>query len=477
MHRHQALEKLSAKGMPLELHDILVYGKPRRAFKNAPQSLRALFQENRSDATFVVVGKERYTFNQTWHEACAIGHGLVKEYEIMSGDRVGICMRNFPEWIVAFQAITSIGAIAVAMNSLWQADELKYGLDDSGCKLLICDQERIDLLSSYILPCEILVVRSDVHSEYHQWQDLRLRYINHSTYLEMPDAKIQRIDDAIILYTSGSTGRPKGVISSHLAIVSALLSWEIALQIWQLIREKRLPKSTSQPASLLAVPLFHATGCHAIFLAAFRSQTQLVLTRKWDPLEAAKLINNECISTFIAPAAMTEDLIYHAKISGNKLSSLLSVGGGGAARAPEQVKNIDATFARALPNTGWGMTETNSIGTAIAGENYLEKPGSSGLTAAVLDKRIANEQGRTLKPRTRGEVQVRGTSMFRCYWNKPKATADAYIDDWFRTGDIGYLDDDGYLFVVDRLKDMVIRGGENIGCGEVEAAILTSCSS
>ena len=220
-----------------------------------------------------------------------------------------------------------------------------------------------------------------------------------------------------------------------------------------------------------------ATGCHAIFLAAFRSQTKLVLTRKWDPLEAAKLINNECISTFIAPAAMTEDLIYHAKISGNKLSSLLSVGGGGAARAPEQVKNIDATFARALPNTGWGMTETNSIGTAIAGENYLEKPGSSGLTAAVLDKRIANEQGRTLKPRTRGEVQVRGTSMFRCYWNKPKATADAYIDDWFRTGDIGYLDDDGYLLVVDRLKDMVIRGGENIGCGEVEAAILTSCSS
>jgi long-chain acyl-CoA synthetase len=169
---------------------------------------------------------------------------------------------------------------------------------------------------------------------------------------------------------------------------------------------------------------------------------------------------------------MTADLVYRAQQGGHDLSSLAMVGGGGAARSPEQVRGIDAVFDNAMPNTGWGMTETNAIGTTIAGENYLERPGSSGQPAAVLDIRIADEEGNILAPGERGEVQIRGASMFRGYWNNPDATANSHIDGWFKTGDVGYLDEEDYLFIVDRIKDMVIRGGENIGCGEVEAALL-----
>jgi len=468
MDRQQALEILTAPSMPLEMTDIEVYGKIRRAYKNAPQSLRELFTLNLSNETFLVLDKERYSFNEAWYIASAIGNGLVSEYGIKKGDRVAICMRNFPEWIIAFQAITSIGAIAVAMNSLWQAEELIYGINDSGCKLLIADQERVNLLSKIQIPCDLLLVRGDVGDTHSRWEDMR----QNNDGSQMPEITIDAIDDVIILYTSGSTGRPKGVVSSNLAVASALLSWELSLQIWMMVRDTPLEPPKHQSAGLLAVPLFHATGSHAVFLSAFRSQTKLVLTRKWDPAEAAELIEKEQISSFIAPPAMTSDLVYHAKQGGYDLSSLMLVGGGGAARAPEQVKNIDATFGNALPNTGWGMTETNAIGTAIAGELYLERPNSSGLPAAVLDIRIADEDGNELSANQRGEVQVRGTSMFRGYWNKPQATAESYVDDWFQTGDVGYLDNEGYLFIVDRIKDMVIRGGENIGCGEIEAALL-----
>ena len=468
MDRQQALDILSAPGMPLEMTSVEVYGETRRAYKNAPPSLRELFTQNLSDETFLVFEEERYSFNDTWQLASAIGNGLVKEYGIEKGDRVAICMRNFPEWIIAFQAITSVGAIAVAMNSLWQAEELIYGINDSGSKLLVADQERVNLLNKTQMPCDVLVVRGDPEDTHARWEDLRERHGG----IEMPDAIIKAIDDVIILYTSGSTGRSKGVVSSNLAVVSALLSWEISLQVWMMVRETPLDPPKQQPSGLLAVPLFHVSGSHAVFLMAFRAQNKLVLTRKWDPVEAARPIAQEQISSFISPSAMTSDLIYHAKQGGHDLSSLISVGGGGAARAPEQVKSIDSIFDNALPNTGWGMTETNAIGTAIAGELYLERPNSSGLPAAVLDIKIADEDGNELSAGQRGEVQIRGTSMFRGYWNNPQATAESHMDDWFLTGDVGYLDNEGYLFIVDRIKDMVIRGGENIGCGEIEAALL-----
>lgn len=470
MNRQQVLAAITAPGQPLEMVEMDVYGSSCRGYKNAPASLRDLFEQNLTDETFIVFDQERYTFRDIWAHSSAIGQGLVSDYGIQKGDCVAICMRNFPEWIMAFQAITSIGAIAVGMNSLWQAEEIDYGLQDSGCKLLIADQERIDLVvkAEIQLSCETLLVRGDQTTDLPRWEDLQEKFAGNL----MPTAEIAPIDDAIIFFTSGSTGRPKGVVSSNLAIMSALLSWEVAITGWILLRGEAPAPPEHQPAGLLAVPLFHVTGCHAIFLMAFRNQTKLVLMRKWNPQLAAQLVEQEKISSFTAPPAMTADLIYSAQQGGHDLSSLVMVGGGGAARSPEQVRGIDAVFENAMPNTGWGMTETNAIGTAIAGGNYLERPGSSGQPAAVLDIRIVDEEDNERPKGERGEVQIRGTSMFRGYWNNPEATANSLVDGWFKTGDIGYMDEEDYLFIVDRIKDMVIRGGENIGCGEVEAALL-----
>jgi len=470
MNRQQVLAAITAPGQPLEMVEMDVYGSSCRGYKNAPASLRDLFEQNLTNETFIVFDQERYTFRDIWAHSSAIGQGLVSDYGIQKGDCVAICMRNFPEWIMAFQAITSIGAIAVGMNSLWQAEEIDYGLQDSGCKLLIADQERIDLVvkAEIQLSCETLLVRGDQTTDLPRWEDLQEKFAGNL----MPTAEIAPIDDAIIFFTSGSTGRPKGVVSSNLAIMSALLSWEVAITGWILLRGEAPAPPEHQPAGLLAVPLFHVTGCHAIFLMAFRNQTKLVLMRKWNPQLAAQLVEQEKISSFTAPPAMTADLIYSAQQGGHDLSSLVMVGGGGAARSPEQVRGIDAVFENAMPNTGWGMTETNAIGTAIAGGNYLERPGSSGQPAAVLDIRIVDEEDNERPKGERGEVQIRGTSMFRGYWNNPEATANSLVDGWFKTGDIGYMDEEDYLFIVDRIKDMVIRGGENIGCGEVEAALL-----
>jgi len=470
MNRQEALATLTAPGQPLEIVQANVYGNSCRIYKNAPSSLRELFEQTLTDETFIVFEGQRYSFKETWAMSSAIGKGLVCDYGVKKGDRVAICMRNFPEWIIAFQAITSIGAIAVAMNSLWQAEEIDYGLQNSGCKLLIADQERFDLIvkAGIRLSCNSLLVRGDQHRDLPRWENLLEKFLGHS----MPPATIAATDDVIIMYTSGSTGHPKGVVSSHLAIMSALLTWELAITSWLLMLDEIPPPSEHQPAGLLAVPLFHVTGCHAMFLMAFRSQTKLVLMRKWDPQQAAQLIEKEKISSFTAPSAMTADLVHRAQQGGHDLSSLKMVGGGGAARSPEQVRGIDAVFDNAMPNTGWGMTETNAIGTTIAGPNYLERPGSSGQPAAILDIRIADEEGNIMAAGERGEVQIRGASMFRGYWDNPEATASSHIDGWFKTGDVGYLDEEDYLYIVDRIKDMVIRGGENIGCGEVEAALL-----
>jgi long-chain acyl-CoA synthetase len=470
MNRQQVLDLLTAPGEPLEIVETNIYGNPCRTYKHAPPSLRDLYQQTLTDETFLVFGDERYSFNQTWAKSSAIGQGLVTDYDIQKGDRVAICMRNFPEWVIAFQAITSVGAIAVAMNSLWQAEEIDYGLQDSGCKLLIADQERIDLIAQagVNLSCASLLARGNPNNGVTRWETMLEKFAGSA----MPAAAISPVDDAIILYTSGSTGRPKGVVSSHLAIVSALLSFELAIMSFFLMRGEMPEPPAQQPAGLLAVPLFHVTGCHVMLLMAFRSQTKLVLMRKWEPQLAAELIAREKVSSFTAPSAMTADLIHCAQQGGHDLSSLAMVGGGGAARSAEQVRGIDAVFENAMPNTGWGMTETNAIGTTIGGELYLQRPGSSGQPAAVLDIRIANEQGQAVASGEHGEVQIRGASMFRGYWNNPEATAHSHIDGWFKTGDLGYMDEEDYLFIVDRIKDMVIRGGENIGCGEVEAALL-----
>ena len=288
----------------------------------------------------------------------------------------------------------------------------------------------------------------------------------------MPRLDVHPNDDATIFYTSGSTGHPKGVVSCHRNIITALMSWELDARAAARMQGLELGQPDEQPATLLAVPLFHVTGSHAVYLSSYRAQRRIVSMYRWDVELAAELIERERISSVVAPPAMTGDLVEAAARTTRALSSLATVGGGGAPRAPAQVRNIERAFAKAMPNTGWGMTETNAIGAGIGGQDYLDHPESSGRCSAVLDLRIVDDAGKELPRGQRGELQVRGTSVVRGYWNRPDADAETFADEWLRTGDVAYLDDEEFLYIVDRIKDLVIRGGENIGCGAVEAALL-----
>jgi len=484
MTRAEALSQLTAGGETYELVERELFDQPIRSFVNAPENLGQLFASARSSATFLVYENERLTFEETWQRASALASALRDDYGLVHGDRVAISMRNYPEWVIAFMASTSIGCVAVAMNSLWQPDEMAYGLTDSGSRVLIADEERLQRFAQYeteqgiTLDVILLGVRVQTGQSPAVPAALAERVVSFDEVLanagpcDMPAVAVRPEDDATILYTSGSTGHPKGVVSCHLNILSALMSWELDLQSMLKCNGVTAPELPYQNATLLAVPLFHATGSHAVFLASFRAQRKMVCMYKWDPAAAAALIEAEQISSFIAPAAMTGDLVSQAKRQGLRLQTLTSVGGGGAPRAPNQVKSIERTFAQALPSTGWGMTETNAIGTGIGGKDYLERPNSSGRASAVVDLKVIDESGRALPAFERGELLIRGASVIRRYWNRPDANADTFVDGWLRTGDVAYLDDAGFLFIVDRIKDLVIRGGENIGCGEVEAALL-----
>ncbi|TDJ24796.1 MAG: fatty acid--CoA ligase [Gammaproteobacteria bacterium] len=473
MNREQALAALTAPGEAYELEEIELYGRPCRAFRNAPGTLRDLYHDNRSDLPFIVYQDERLSFEDVWQQACRIGHLLIDDYGIEKGDRVAISMRNYPEWIMAFSAVTSIGGVAVAMNAMWQPDEMAYGLQDSGAKVLFADQERLDRFAACPEPrpeLSVLAVRArQPLAEGVRDLDEALEGI---AATDMPAVDVRPEDDATIIYTSGSTGHPKGAVSCHRNLITALLSWELDARAAALLQGIEFPVPEQQPVALLAVPLFHATGSHAVYLASYRAQRRIVSMYRWDVAKAAELVARERVSSFVAPAAMTGDLVEYARGSNCDLSSLATVGGGGAPRAPEQVRGIDRTFSNAIPNTGWGMTETNAIGTGIGGQDYLDRPESSGRCSAVLDLRVVDDSGKELPQGERGELQIRGTSVIRGYWNRPDANAEVFVDGWLRTGDVAYLDAEGYLFIVDRIKDLVIRGGENIGCGAVEAALL-----
>lgn len=471
MNRIEALAQLTGEGLPYELVETLALGRQVRAFRNAPMNLRALFEQGRSELPFIVYEDERLSFEEAWGRSQRLAAAMVADYGVAKGDRVAISMRNYPEWILAFMAATSIGAIAVAMNALWQPHEMEYGLKDSGAKLLLADQERLDRLAACEAAPEGLSVIAVRATQTLAPGVRSFDEVMAGAPEAPPEREVGPDDDAIMLYTSGSTGHPKGAVSTHRNIMSALLSWELDAQAGMLAGFAPVVGGP-QPAALLSIPLFHVSGLHVSLLQSFRAQRRLVCMYKWDPETAVEIIEREKITGFNGPPAVTGDLVEIARRQGRDLSSLIAVGGGGASRAPEQVRAIDKAFPNAAPNTGWGMTETNAIGTSIAGADYLAHPASSGRVSGVLDIRIVDEAGVEQPAMARGELQIRGASIMRGYWNRPDANAETFVDGWMRTGDVAYVDEDGFVYIVDRIKDLVIRGGENIGCGAVEAALL-----
>ena len=473
MNRHDVVGMVTSEKAPWELQEVEVKGATQKWFVNGPQSLRQLYEDNLSDEPFYAYEDECYTFQEVYRMAASLAQQLQSRYGVKHGDRVAIAMRNYPEWPIALEAITSIGAIAVAINAWWQPEEIDYAFKLTGVTVVIADQERIERIS-HIAPestPHIIAVRAAPSDSTTPIDTLT------SSNDPMPSVGIHPDDDAVILFTSGSTGHPEGSVSTHRNILAALLSWEVdfvthfIMENGEFDQEKIGSAAKSQSTALLAMPLFHVNGLHAVLLSAFRTQRKIVSMYKWDAATAADIIDNEGISTFVGTPAMTGDLVEYAKRSHRNLESLRSTGGGGSARATSQVKDIGQSLKNAAPFTGWGMTETNSIGTGIYGADYLKNPNSSGMCSAVLEVSTIDEQGNFLPPGDRGELVVRGTSVIHGYWNQPQANKESFVGEWFRTGDVAYIND-GHLYVVDRIKQLIIRGGENIGCGEVEDALL-----
>lgn len=473
--RAEAIATLSAPGQHYELVEKSINGNPCRVFTSGPKTLRDLLDHAQqfADYTYLAYEQERLTYADTYKEAARIAHVLTDDYDIKKGDRVAIGMRNYPEWVTSFLAITSIGGIAVALNALWSGEELAYGLELTGAKLVIADRERIERLEENLeaLGLSVLSVRAGDFSS-NRITPL-IDAIASKAGENLPLATIDPDDDALIIFTSGSTGHPKGAVSSHRAAIHAIVSWDFDAEVAYYRGGLERPREPfdEQLSLLVSVPLFHVAGSHVGMLQALLRGRLLHLMYKWDVMAALDIIERNQITHFIAVPTMTGDLVKAAAEHGRSLASLVSVGGGGAPRSAQQVRDIDKVFENAAPGTGWGMTETNAIGAGIAGEDYLKRPLSSGQCSAVFDMRIINDEDADVPPGERGHLVIRGTAMFREYWNRPDANAEAFTDGWFRTGDIARIDDEGFLFIVDRAKDIVIRGGENIGCGEVEDAI------
>ncbi len=477
----RAIAEVTAPGKPFETETVRINGVDFIGFVNAPSNLRELYRAGlQYDTDFYVYDNERYGFKDAWHIAAQVANKLI-EAGIQRGDRVGISLRNYPEWVFAFMGITSMGGVAVAMNAWWSTEEMEFGIQDSGLKLLFVDQERLERIGAQAatLGIELVTIRCEGPG-WNTWES----FID-SSAATMPELELQPSDNATLLYTSGSTAHPKGVLSTHRSICNALLGWEAAGAIgYQLtvnqnpspVKAPTPPSAQAEvsypPSTILSVPLFHVTGLVVQLLSSFRYGRKLVGMYKWDVEQALQIIQDERITSFNGVPTMSYELVKSPSLAKYDVSSLQSAGGGGAAMAPEQAKEIDKKIATGASGTGWGMTETQGLATSIGGPAFALRPRSCGRALPPLVKvKAIDEDGRELPPFETGELCIWGIQNFSGYWNNPNATRETLVDGWVLTGDIGHLDEEGYVFITDRKKDIVIRGGENIGCQEVEAAL------
>ena len=466
----EAIAAVTAPGQRFETGTEVVNGVPMTVFVHGPRTLRDIYEHarTRGDAPFLVYEDETWSFAEVMRHVDALAALLVDTYGVRRGDRVAIAMRNYPEWIVSFAAITSVGAISVSLNAWWTADELAWALDDCGATVLIADAERVERTAEHARArgLRVLGVRLGdgvaEHPGLDRWEDVL------PLGAPMPQVEVTADDDATILYTSGTTGRPKGAVSTHRAVTQALLGFSCRAAVDRLRRGESAP--SAPPVFILIVPLFHVTGAVPVMLGCFASGSKLVIMYKWDPERALELIERERVTNFVGVPTQAWDLLQSPRFGEFDTSSLVSLGGGGAPAPPELVRRV-STVAKASPNIGYGMTETNAYGPQNSGEDYLTHPTSAGRATPILQVEVRDEEGRPVPVGERGEIWFKGPNLIRGYWNRPEDTAETIVDGWLRSGDIGRVDEEGFIYVEDRAKDMILRGGENVYCAEVEAAI------
>ena len=471
--REALAAEMSKEGM-FELQKKTIRGNEYNVFVNVPQNLYEYFQFSliHGEWEFLAYEDESYKYQEVLNNAAGLAHVLVDQYGLKKGDAVAFSMRNYPEWIYSYMAVTSIGCVAVPLNSWWQGKELDYGITHSEAKIFIGDDERLQRLEGLVENTPRISVRCQANT-----------FINTVAFEELvkpkesfPQVEIDPEDDASIMYTSGSTGYPKGVVTTHRSIINTPVAWAfLATMASQLESDGgETFVQAESPCTLAAVPLFHVTGSHSNFLLSLVSATRIVLMYKWDPLKAIQLIEKYRVTSFSGVPTMTQDIITASEANPDTdVSSLVSLGGGGAARPPEQIKSQEKNHPTKIAGVGYGLTETNAAGTNASGKLLYDKPDTAGFpTPLIHELKIIDEEGKEVSTGETGEVCIKSASNFRCYLKNEEATTEALDSKgWFRSGDVGCLDEDGFLYIKDRIKDIVIRGGENIACLEIEAIL------
>ena len=469
--------RLTAAGAAFELHWVEHDGQRLPAYKNACSSLAELVSLGRvhADKVFMVFEDERWTFSRFYAQVDALAFRLRSDFALQPGQRVAIAMRNRPEWAVVFVAVASLGAVPAALNSFGLGDELLAAIGLIEPQLLFVDSERLQRISAPSAPlgCPVVLVGAEpaAGSGPHAYAALCAVAANP---LALPD--LDPLDPALILFTSGATSQAKGVVSGQRAVCQALynidyigacaaMSSPAALQA---IMQRGLP-----PTSLTVVPLFHVSGLHAQLLGSLRHGRRLVFMRRWEPQAALALMRQERVTQFNGAPSMVLQLLAQPGFDDPAVVGNLSGIGFGGAGLPQRA--IDEVLQRVRPSmsgVGFGLTETNGVGSAISGEGFQYRPHSAGLCSPIMQLRLVDAAGADVPIGQPGEVWMRGVSLMQAYWRAPQQSRQALDGGWFRSGDIGMLDAEGFLTIVDRIKDVINRAGEKIAAAEVESCLL-----
>lgn len=463
------MDKLMAPGAPAETIMVERGGVDMPMLKNVPATLVQYFAHfcaEHRDTPFLVDGDCRLSFGESWDAARHVAAGLIARHGVKKGDRVGIAARNSANWIIAYMGIVVAGGCATLLNGFSSGEELAEQLALVDCKLVLADHARAARLEGHAHPAKILPLN-------HNCDPATGLAVCWADPVDVTLPEIVPADYATVLYTSGSTGKSKGALADHLGVTQGACNFAMQTLMAFTYLSSGGNAPTDQPCALVAVPLFHVTGEIPVFLQSFALGRKMVLMPKWDAGEALRLMDQERVTYFVGVPLMSYELATHPDRDKYDLSACSGFAAGGAPRPPEHVSKLKESFPEGFPLIGYGLTETNAVGCTNLNENYLAKPSSTGKPSRPLvEAAILDDAGNSLPQGQMGEICFRSICNFIGYWNNSDATAAAFTADrFFRTGDLGYLDEDGYVFIVDRKKDIIIRGGENIASIEVEEAI------
>lgn len=466
----EALRYLTSHDPRFEFGSVRIRGVNYNAFTAVPASIRdflAVARTEQAHGDFLVFGDRCWSYEEFLDDVEKLGGALQKKLAVGKGQPVAIAMQNRPEMLIAFMAITSIGAVAVFVNAWWTTQELDYAMRDSGARLVLADQKRADRLAPLSVDVGFAIIGVGIDGADVSYEDLLA--LDHA----IAPVAIDTDDDMSIMYSSGTTGHPKGVVHTHRSAINAVYTWLMQTELLRL----RAPTTADAPKPLrpcfmVITPLFHVTASHASFLFSVAAGAKLVLMDKWNAEDAVQLIDRHQVTRFVGVPTQSAELIGAAQRRGSKLPSLSTIGSGGAKQPPAQVAKVKTAFPHVQPATGWGMTETNALGFGITGPDYVTRPNASGrLYPPLQEIRFVNDDSREVPVGEVGEIIVKSPCNMRCYLNKAEATAEILQDGWLRTGDMGMIDSEGIITIVDRKKNIIVRGGENIACLDVEAAL------